>query len=479
MKRFNGFVLIPVLLVLILFAGCELFNTSSELNESVISDLEEMRAMIPAIEAGLMVTVPEAEGLETAGFGVMTYTPPTGEADPTPDGYYEGGTPDAEGAVRYPYTDGAFIEDLYGTAGNSAYLTLTPYDDTTLYTVDLYIYPTLSTEVNYIHEQYLVEGTDGTWALRASDGTASTLNYLVNETVYFDGRVQVNVVEWSRYSDGLDEYYPIPASPVPDDYESSVYDYPADPDVEPAKAAAGTGQYSAKIVSTIEDQGTEITEYYTDSDTDQDGLFEKFTISYVERNDVDGLLGTEEKTVRRSYVDEETGEKTVRARTASTITYGSFAARSSVVTEAVDIAENVNGAVTFSSTTAATDTEGNSLYEITVALTETGAGTNEFSGTVDYTTNGKTYSYDLTLDGDTGLEISARGRRKTNGGFNGMSRQEYGEFSFLLTNGGTFTGSIKGGVAKGWYKKMSEEYEVYLSRAAVMGRSNGRASARR
>ena len=151
MKR--NTVLISVLSVLVLLAGCELFESSTELDESVISDLEEMRAMIPAIEAGLMVAIPEEESAEAASFAALTYTPPAGTENPLPSEYYAGGTADSDGAVRYPYTEDSYIEDLYGTAGNDAYLTLTQYPDTTMYVVDLYIYPTLSTEVNYVHEQ--------------------------------------------------------------------------------------------------------------------------------------------------------------------------------------------------------------------------------------------------------------------------------------------------------------------------------------
>ncbi|MBT3275184.1 MAG: hypothetical protein HN368_18665 [Spirochaetales bacterium] len=461
MTRNFRFALISALAILVILGGCELFDSSAELNQSVLSDLDEMRAMIPVIEAGLMIATPEEESVAAAAFGTMTYTP--GLTDPdTPDLTY--GT--ATGTVRYPTVDGTYLEDFYGTAGNDAYLTLTPYGTTTLYTVDLYIYPTLSTTVNYVHEQYLVEGSDGTWALSDALGNPDPLNYLVNETVYFDGRVQNTVVQWSRYSDGNNEFYDIPADPVPDDFDDAAYDYVI---AEPAKMAAGTGEYSARVVSTIVDEDVTVTEYYTDSDPEGDGLFEKFSISYVETNDVDGDLSRAEETVRRYYQNDVTGEKTVRSRTEAVINYGTYTS-SIVITESVDIAKDANDAVTFSSVLRAVNTADKELYKVTTSLQETGAGTNIFEGTMTYDIEGtKKATYKISLNSATGIEITATGGKKTKGKFKGMNRKNFEEFSFELTNGGKFNGKIKNGRMKGKYKKGNQEVDVYLSLSTIFG----------
>ena len=105
-----------------------------------------------------MVATPVDATVGASSFRTMTYWSPTAQA---PDLYYtdSSAAPDANGVVRYPYAAGTYLDDFYGTAGNKAYFTLTPHGtNASLYVVDLYIYPTLSTVVDYVHEQYLVVG---------------------------------------------------------------------------------------------------------------------------------------------------------------------------------------------------------------------------------------------------------------------------------------------------------------------------------
>ena len=476
-------VLFLVLVSTLIIAGCDMFGDRTELSPRVMADLQELRAMIPAIEAGLMVATPVEETAGASSFRTMTYSSPTAQA---PDLYYSdaAAVPDANGVVRYPYAANTYLDDFYGTVGNQAYLTLTPHaTNAALYVVDLYIYPTLSTVVDYVHEQYLVVGSSASWALVDGTGAAAPLNYLVNETVHFDGTVQVNDVQWTRYSDGAEKYYPIPAdgSRVPNDFSDAAYTYPSDPaGFEPAKADAGTGQYSAKVVSTIADRGLTVVEYYTDSDPEEDGLFEVFAVSYVERTDSSQELTVLEKTVRRYYQNDASGVKKIRSRTEADVDYAGLFASSSVVTEAADISVNAAGAIIFESTINASDADtGDYLYSIRITLTESGPGTNQFVGTMisDAGAAG-TETYSLALSGATGLEVSGTGNISTDGTFSGMNRKVFSDFVVELAQGGEFKGKIKKGVINGLYKRLGDEVDVYVSLTAVLGISGSQVSVR-
>jgi hypothetical protein len=479
MKTIKTYILVTAIAAVIVLAGCDTGDLPTD-EISISYDLMEMRAMIPVIEAGLMVAIPD-DSMGTTGFSIKTYTDPVNE----PFEIY--GSPVLGSTVRYPSGD-AFIEDFYGTAGNRAYLELAPYEDTDLYRVDLFIYPTLSTTVDYVHEAYLVianpeDGVEVPWALVDADGLDAPLNYLVNETVYFDGRTQTTNVEWSRYSDGLDQYYEIPAigSRVPDDFDNALYDFPADPDsADPGKAAAGAGLYSAKSVSTIPDQGTTATEYYTDSDPEADGNYEIFSVSYVDRNDEITLkkkaLTITEQTVRRYYQDVN-GNKTVRARTEAGMDYDGLSS-STIVTESVEITDNGTNPITLDSVISAFKAD-DELYVITIDLDETGVGTNVFSGTmVNEMADRQPVTYEITLSTTSGLTVRAAGDRKTQGNFDNFSRNEFKDMVFDLSNGGNFKGKMNGGAIQGIYTQLTEEADVYLSLAILLGVSDSQTAAR-
>ena len=467
------YLLLSALTAVIVLSGCEIGLPGEEINISY--DLMEMRAMIPVIEAGLMVTVPE-DSTTTSGFGIKTYSSPTG-ADPIE---YYNGAPDPTGTVRYPYVEDTYIENFYGTAGNLAYFELTEHTgNATLFRVDLYIYPTLSTTVHYVHEAYLVIKAPGVgdtqWALVDDSGDDDPLNYLVNETVYFDGRIQTTDVEWTRYVDDLpQQYYPIPTAGnrVPDDFDDVLYDFPADPDsAEPVKATAGAGEYSAKSVSTIDDQGIAVTEYYTDSYSDITESYEIFSVSYVERDDDISLKGNTltitENTVRRYYQD-TSGNKSVRAKTEASMAYEDLSS-STTVTEAVDITDDGVSPITLDSVITAYKSD-EELYIITIDLAETGVGTNTFAGTmVNDMTGREPVTYEISLSTSSGLTVRAAGNRKTQGNFDNFSRKEFKDMVFDLTNGGNFKGKMKGGAIQGIYKQLTEEVDVYLSLAALLG----------
>lgn len=482
MKRY---LLVAFLAGAIILAGCQ--NNVPVGTLPVSGDLMQMQAMIPVIEAGLLVVVPNST-VSGSMFTIKTYTP--SEGDPgTPVDTYDGGGGDAEAGetVRFPYQDGSYIKDFYGVAGNEAYLELTPYEgNTDLYRVDLYIYPTLSTTVDYVHEAYLViadpvAAGSTPWALVDAAGDPAPLNYLVNETVYFDGRIQSTIVEWNRYSDGPggERYYAIPdvANRVPDDFDDDVYLFPADPDAaEPVRVAAGEGVYSARTVSEIADEGVTVTEYYTDV-AGAEGT-EIFSASYVDQYREIRLRGKRltiaDKTVRRYYQDVD-GNKTVRSRTLSDADYGGIVSSSKVLTEAVDIAKADSGAIVFGSLIEAYDAETEELlYTITTSITETGNGTNNFAGTMVSTIVGRgSTAYEVTLNTALGLVVSAAGDGGTGGTFDGFDRTKFADFTFNLSNG-DFTGSFRGGRLQGEYTQLEEQLDVYLSPSLVFGTNGDR-----
>lgn len=448
--------------------GCGLTGTPP-LPERIEDDLTELQGLLPILDAGLTLGVPDDDGLTTSSVRIKTFDPnPYPEApNETPAQYYAAGTPDANGDVRFPAAGDAYITDFYGVTGNKAYLLIQPDAlDPTLFVVNLYIYPTLSTTVEYVHEEYLVDGDTLTWAIVDGSGSLDPLAYVTNETVYFDGRVATHDVQWTRYVDEL--YYQASSISVPEDPNDMAYDFPADPEnEEPAKVAAAPadGNYSARIESSLTDPAATVLEFYTEEAGQ--GIR---GVSYVETSDSAGRYSSIENTVRR-YSDDLSGLKKIRARTTAAVSVGSFFSSTRIITEVIDITVNASGQTVFDSTiVSVNDDTGGTIYAIETLLTETAADSDDYTGTLTYTAGTDSpVEYTVTLDSTSGLEISNSGRG-SRGRFP-LDRNSGRSFVADLVHGGNFSGQYQGGRLLGNYNNGRQDVDVQTSLSISVGQT--------
>lgn len=467
MKGYTKITTAFIIGAVVLLSGCDPITGGTEdpLGTETLEDLDYLRGMIPALQAGLALAVP-AQDTSASSFSPKTFSPdyvtdPVADSMDTPANFFAGGEATGVGdEKRYP-ASGTYMEDYYGTTGNQAEIFIKSFSGgsgVTLYLIDLYIYPTLSVEVDYVHEQYLVTGSS--WMLVNTNGDLSPTYYLVNETVYTDRRVENHVVHWTRYSATPEQTYVASELQVPDDPADAAYDYPSlGPDsAEPTRQAASGTDYSAKVVSSIASSGVTVTEYYTES------AGTAYAASYVEKSFTDGDFTNDEQTVRR-YSDDFSGTKIVRARTSSSASFNTTSTETTI-TEKIDVTES-GGVTTYSSETTATDAnDGTTRFSITMTLTESGAGTNVYSGDMVYTPGtGSQVTYTVDLD-STGLAVEG-----TAGGqaWFPIERDEFKELIVELDNGGTFTGKMNGGVINGLYRTLSgEDVEVNAALGYIM-----------
>ncbi len=473
MKKHAQTIMTIALAAALVLSGCTLFERPAATQAEINDELAELQALIPALEAGLAMATAQEVTLATASAagraGIRTINAgalwPDSTQNPTAGDVFTGNgfsvTPtESSGWVRYPYDGSTYLEDFYGTVGNDAeffvklYSGTGPTDSSAIFQVKLYIYPTFSTTVNYVLEEYLVGATDPAWALVDETGSADPLHYITNRTVYFDGTVEEHVVVSNSVSTG--QYYDtLFSSTDHDDPLDEGYNFPTDPSAaEPTRFAEGTTDavYSAHVVSTIADTGETVVEYYTEIDdgTGTDAVV-KSAISYVTKKYVSGKLEESATTVRR-YIEYPDGTKTVRARTESVTSFGPFSTDVKIVTERIDIAENGDGLVTFTSVTTATSGS-TTLYTSTVTLTETPDGSGAYAGTSTYTSASGTQTYTVTLDAPASGGGMTVGGKKTSV-FYPVSRRQAKDIVAELRHGGTFTGRLKGSVLSGVYKAL-------------------------
>ena len=135
MNRFFFRILAAMIPAILLFAGCIEPPVVTVTQAMIDEDLAQLRALIPVIEAGLALAEPFTDFVEPSSADRISGKTINADAiwdapgdDPTPAGIYSGATPDAEGWVRYPYTETDFLENLYGSAGYQAEFFLKPYD---------------------------------------------------------------------------------------------------------------------------------------------------------------------------------------------------------------------------------------------------------------------------------------------------------------------------------------------------------------
>ena len=429
MKRMVRIALLTLIPMALVLSGCNFIGRPVATDEQIGEELEELQALIPVLEAGLAVAASgedsRAESATYAGrASVKTINAGVLWPATDPDAYdiYGGGTADAEGWVRYPYADGEYLTTFYGSAGTSAEFFVKPYDNdlpasADIWRVKLYIYPTLSTTVDYVLEEYLVVDVDvdtaraQNWLLVDETGVEDPTYYLNNRTVYIDGSVQEHEVVWNSAVDAT--YYDLLFEDAAGsdylDAESTVYDFPtsisaaAPAAVIAGSIASGTPNYSVQVVSTIADTGVSVVEFYTEITIDTELV--KSAVSYVTKRYVSGLFEESATTVRR-YIEYADGTKIVRASTTSVSSFGSLSISPRTITEEVDIAINSSNLYEFDSTT--TSKSGTTTnYTTVVELTQSTDAIGSYTGTSTQTTVTGMDIYSITLTDPSNLNEDA------------------------------------------------------------------------
>jgi len=424
-----------IILAAVFLAGCSVFD-NSRIDDGMVEDVQELQAMLPALEAALAVTPTEEAAART--ISTTTATSNSSAPDENPGALYT--TLGGSGTLRWPANESAYMEDLYGNnSGNRAYFEIQP--DGSLYRISLYIYPLLSTSVNYIKEEYLVAA--GNWEIVDSSGSPNPLAYLSNTVYYFDGRVEQKTVKWvSTAAENL--YYGVIS--VPDNTSDTAYDYPASvSDAEPGKSA-GAGVYSAKSESVIpginEDSQTTAVEYYSEVSAD-----EFYSASYI-IDEYTGLSGftSSEKQVQRYSVKGST--KTVRSKLVAEVAFGSYSSTSTTL-ETVDIGAASDGRTTYESVVTKSSSTSDIVTTVTTTLTETGDGTNVLVGEMVYDdgVKKKPKTYDITIDSGTGLSMDQGSQDVLDFASNDRA---FGRLvKAILDNGSEFSGYKIGDILKG------------------------------
>jgi len=458
-----GVLLIPITL---LFFSCDIFSTMDVSDPNVVSDAQDMQALIPGAEAALAV-FKNTSTVKTFWAGVSTSNFDTSTVG-TPADAYSDYLVSGKDYARFPQT--GYMEDYYGTKGNDAYLELRKATDGWGdYVVTLYIYPVLSTSVYYIKEQYRVKATN--WDMVNRDGVADPVAYEINETHYYDGRVETRKVLWTRYVD--DNILPASDFNYVDDPNdlSITTDFTKDeiPDFAKAAATSGDGQFSSITESTIPatpESGfisTWAKEFYSEL---SDGYH--YSQSYVFDNLNALARNTETKTIRVYKEQASTGDKWIRSKSVAKFTWFNQT-WTTTTTEKIDITNTANGVV-YNSTTVKTK-DGNKT-EIIVNLTETGLNTNTYTGTQTikfYDSIGRlVYSlkYNVRLNREDGLQM-------TDANGNVILSLSASDQNLLHTikitlRHGSFSGRIIGrGILKGIYTSGYRRASVTVGRAFI------------
>jgi hypothetical protein len=338
------------------------------------------------------------------------------------------------GTNIYRFPSSGYIQTFYGDTGNQSYMTLeNTTDDWGEYRVALFVYPTLSTSVAYVNEVYRVAGDSWDNLIDKETGAANAVAFENNTTMYFDKRKETRTTVWSRWIDN--QSYPAITLPSTFDDDAWAYDDFSEPTKEAVGDLGGKQDFSSHSTYTITAtcntkkekscESADGTEYYTEI-PNGDGKLHKSskartrkTITY-NNGKLKGMTITADTV--RIYTVDANGDKTVKAKTSQTYTLKDTIS-TTTITETITTGDTDADTLTnYSSTRVVASSESKNdkvktfSYEYTLALEETTASSNAYTGTYDviYTkTDGTTkeYAYTATL-GINGLEYK---KKKKNG----------------------------------------------------------------
>lgn len=404
----------------------------------------DLRALAPAIEAGLALAVPDSptvRALTPSSLKTTGVDNPWTYGLQTPGQVYaaEGGTTQT---VRLPAS--GYYES---TNGDQLYFTLTPDTAPSYYRVVLYTYPAIDLAVAYTVEEYLVNdaGVDP-WPWGNLDLLGTPSSWISLRTVYLDGTTGARTVQWSSGT-STDRYAafalgaPDPAQPA------SFEDFSYAVSATPPERRAGSETYSSHVTEQVTGKGTLVdsVQFYTETTaTQHSGL------TYVIK-DKKRKWSDDTNIVTRMVEDTVAGTKQIRS-------VGEVGNKQYYI-DRVDISRTAEGKIAYTSTHDVYDTAipkgGDTAAKgyIAMDLTEDGAGLGTYTGTLEETEGKNKTVHVVTIKRDEHYRLAVKFSNKATsprGLADGLSvpltRQDISSLSIPIPGVlGTFEGYYEAG----------------------------------
>jgi hypothetical protein len=425
----------------------------------------DLRVLVPAIEAGLALAVPDSP---TERAVTPSTLKTTGVANPwtygaqTPTQVYGS----AVGTIRLP--ESGYYES---TSGDQLYFTLTPETGTSGYfRVVLYTYPAFDLVVAHTIEEYLVNnaGTES-WAWGNLDLSKARDRWISLTTVYVDGTTGTRTLQWSSGTSG--SYYEAftVGEPVPGSVPSLAGYRIEELTDSPPASRVGSESYSSHVTEQVKGKGTVIdaTQFYTETTGAQhSGL--TYVIKDKKRKwSVDTFI------VTRMHEDTTAGTKNIRS-------VGELGTAQYYI-DKVDITRPAGGALTYVSTHDVYNTalprggDESARDYVAMLLTEDGAGLGTYTGTAEETQGKDKIVHDVTIKRDQHyrLAVSLKLKSTTPRGLVDdlsvpLTRQDISSLSIPVPGvEGTFEGYYEAGALFGTITTPDSVYEVVVAEEGI------------
>lgn len=428
----------------------------------------ELRVLVPAIEAGLALAVPDSP---TERAVTPSTLKTTGVANPwtygaqTPAQVFAsaGGT---TGTIRLPAS--GYYES---TSGDQLYFTLTPATGMSgYYRVVLYTYPAFDLVVAHTIEEYLVNdaGTES-WAWGNLDLSMARDRWISLTTIYVDGTTGTRTLQWSSGTSG--SYYEAftVSEPVPGSVPTFVGYRKEELTDSPPASRAGSESYSSHVTEQVTGKGTVIdaTQFYTETTgTQHSGL--TYVIKDKKRKwSVDTFI------VTRMQEDTTAGTKSIRS-------VGEVGTTEYYI-DKVDITRPPGGVLAYFSTHDVYNTalprggDTNAKDYVAMELTEDGAGLGTYTGTLEETQGKNKVVRDVTLKRDQHyrLAVSLKLKSTTPRGLVDdlsipLTRQDISSLSIPVPGvEGTFEGYYEAGALFGTITTPDSVYELVVAEEGI------------
>lgn len=463
--RYSFFTLTALIIGTALIASCGIVEDIN-LRQDVVDAAMELKDVIPGIQAGLALAVPDdpiSRALTPSDIVPSDW--PHGTDTPAEVYATEGGVSPA--TIRLP------ASGYYSmTNGNEVYLTLTPETalGTTYYRVILYTYPAVDLAVAYTVEEYIVNsaGTED-WPWANLDLDKNTNSWISLETIYTDGTKGTRTVVWNSITADPVSYYSAFTAPDPVPGTTTSFDGYRYEDKDTAPTEVSTGMlYSSHVTEDAKGKGTKISaiQYYTESDTVYSGL----TYLLVDYN-------------RKSLTDVNVVTRMVEDTTADTKTIRSVGeiGTSQYYIAKVDISLDTGGKIVYTSSHEVYDTilpravDANANSGTAIDLTEDSAGAGTFTGTLETARGTSKTVRDITITRGKNFRFEVKFKYKEK-----KSRALADEFEIALTRqdlsnliidvptvNGTFAGYYEGGSLFGTISAADKDYHVAITDEGV------------
>jgi len=403
--------------------------------------------------------------------------------------------------ARYPAS--GYIEDFYGVEGYRAYIEIEESDDGWgVYRVNLYVYQTLSTSIEYTLEQYRVPADDWTSLIDRTTGVYNPIAFENIETKYFDNSTETRTLQWNRYVDGnvyVTSYFDMPA-----DFDDAAYDY-SDTVVTPTTQAAVGNEYASHqtIVTDnpnhncdsdpngfcVEFEGVE----FYDEVTDADGDINSYSKSIIHADAQDGATRSTAINGVIIYRIDGNGDKTTRSKSEMHHVKNSLTRDREITEEIIVDDSDADGLKNYQSTSTTITladhindrNDSFTTSQTVLNVEETSTDDSNYSGTMTTTIDGSVTTWDATLDFERGLRLTKK-RTSSNvvlaeitegepdiqcefGTLDHFSDQESEPTCAVALDNGTFVGSILNGYIEGIFTNVDGiEYDARIGGGEVV-----------